>query len=153
MLALTVHEIEGYMRRLLEAGAMGYILKRAAATELVGAVRRVASGNVFIDPGIATDVISGFVAGAYRLPTPEPELTDRETQVVKLIALGHINREIAAQLNLSIKTIEVHKSRALEKLGMRSRAELVEYAMRRGWLQGRETGPALPGKQRRRGGD
>ena len=117
VLALTVHEIEGYMRRLLEAGAMGYILKRAAATELVGAVRRVASGNVFIDPGIATDVISGFVAGAYRLPTPEPELTDRETQVVKLIALGHINREIAAQLNLSIKTIEVHKSRRAGKVG------------------------------------
>jgi DNA-binding NarL/FixJ family response regulator len=135
VLALTVHEVDGYLRRLLEAGATGYVLKRAAAEELVRAIRQVAAGGVCVDPQLAAEVVAGMVGGTTRSAHAEAELTEREAQVVKLLAHGHINREIADQLDLSVKTIEVHKARALEKLGMRSRAELVDYALRRGWLQ------------------
>jgi DNA-binding NarL/FixJ family response regulator len=135
VLALTVHEIDGYLRRLLEAGATGYLLKRAAAEELIRAIRQVASGGVCIDSTLTSQVVAGFVGAPARHHGGEAELTERESQVVRLLARGHINREIADQLDLSIKTIEVHKARALEKLGLRSRAELVHYALRRGWLE------------------
>jgi DNA-binding NarL/FixJ family response regulator len=136
VLALTVHEVDGYLRELLKAGASGYILKRAAAQELVRAIRAVAFGGVCIDPKLAVQIGAGFA-----IPNPRQagalagQLTERETEVVKLLARGHINREIAEQLDLSVKTIEVHKSRALHKLGLRSRADLVHYAVRQGWLQ------------------
>ena len=135
VLALTVHEVEGYLRRLLEVGATGYILKRAAAEELVRAIRQVAAGGVVIDPKLADEAVGRLVGPKARYGHAEAELTERETQVVKLLAHGHINREIAEQLDLSVKTIEVHKARVLEKLGLRSRADLVHYAMRRGWLE------------------
>ena len=122
VLALTVHEVDGYLHQLLKAGASGYILKRAAAEELVRAIREVAFGGVCIDPKLAVQVVAGFVGPSTYQRGTEAELTDRETEVVKLIARGHINREIADQLELSVKTIEVHKSRALQKLGLRSRA-------------------------------
>jgi DNA-binding NarL/FixJ family response regulator len=134
VLALTVHEVDGYLRRLLEAGATGYILKRAAAGELVRAIRQVAAGGVCIDPQLAAETVAGMVGLSTRSNSAEVQLTDREAEVVKLLAHGHINREIAQRLELSVKTIEVHKARALEKLGLRSRAELVNYALRRGWL-------------------
>jgi DNA-binding NarL/FixJ family response regulator len=134
VLALTVHEADGYVQRALAAGAAGYIPKRAAADELVGAIRQVAAGGIVIDPKVATDVVARLVGAPGRHVQPEAELTARETQVVKLLARGHINREIADQLELSIKTIEVHKARALEKLGLRSRADLVRYASSRGWV-------------------
>jgi DNA-binding NarL/FixJ family response regulator len=135
VLALTIHEIDGYLRRLLEAGASGYILKRAAAEELIRAIRQVAAGGVCIEPTLASRVVAGFVGTPGRHAGDESELTEREAQVVQLLARGHINREIADRLDLSIKTVEVHKARALEKLGLRTRAELVRYALRRGWLE------------------
>ena len=136
VLALTVHEDASYLRQLFEAGAVGYVLKRAATEELVRAIRAVASGGVYIDPQMASQVVGGFVARpAGRGEPTEAALTEREIEVVRLLARGYINREIAAQLDLSAKTVEVHKARALEKLGLRSRADLVQYAMRRGWLQ------------------
>jgi DNA-binding NarL/FixJ family response regulator len=135
VLALTVHEADGYLGRLLRAGATGYILKRAAAEELVRAVRMVASGGVCIDPQLAAEAVKSFAGASAPDQTGEAELTDREIQVIKLLARGHINREIAEHLDLSTKTVEVYKARALEKLGLRSRADLVHYALRRGWLQ------------------
>ena len=135
VLALTVHEIDGYLRQLLEAGASGYVLKRAAAEELVHAIRAVASGGIYLDPKMAGQVVGDFVGpGSVDIAT-EGVLTERESEVVRLLAKGHINREIADKLSLSIKTVEVHKSRALEKLGLRSRADLVQFALTRGWLQ------------------
>jgi two-component system response regulator NreC len=134
VLALTVHEVDGYLRRLLEAGATGYILKRAAVEELVGAIRQVAAGGVCIDSQLAAETVTAMVGSTRRSTAVETTLTDRETQVVKLLAHGHINREIAEELDLSVKTVEVHKARAMEKLGMRSRADLVDFALRRGWL-------------------
>ena len=134
VLALTIHETDGYLRHLLQAGASGYILKRAAAHELIRAIRQVAAGGVCIEPALTRQVVAGFIGAAAHHGGDETELSAREAQVVKLLACGHINREIADRLDLSIKTIEIHRSRALQKLGLRTRAELVHYAMRRGWL-------------------
>lgn len=135
VLALTVHEDKGYIRQLLAAGASGYVLKRVAAEELIHAIRVVAAGGVYLDPTMAGQVVGGFVrrdstdAGA-----SSGELSDREEEVARLTAAGHSNKEIATRIDLSIKTVETYKARALEKLGLRSRAELVQYAVQRGWL-------------------
>jgi DNA-binding NarL/FixJ family response regulator len=136
VLALTVHEDKGYLRQLLAAGAVGYVLKRAAAEELIHALRAVAAGGVYLDPALAGKLVVGFVR---KPPGPGAagggDLSDREAAVVRLTAAGHSNKEIATQLGLSIKTVETYKARALEKLGLQSRADLVRYALQRGWLQ------------------
>ena len=136
VLALTVHEDKGYLRQLLEAGAAGYVLKRAAAEELIHAIRTVAAGGVYLDPALAGKVVGGFVRKPPAKGVAEgSELSDREAEVVRLIAAGHSNKEIAGRLDLSVKTVETYKARSLEKLGLHSRADLVRYALQRGWLQ------------------
>jgi DNA-binding NarL/FixJ family response regulator len=135
ILALTVHEDKGYLKLLLEAGAAGYVLKRAAAAELVQAIRAVAAGGAYIDPAMAGGLVDDFVNPA--LPakeTPAAELSERETEVVRMIAQGYSNKEIAAQLKVSVKTVETYKTRSMEKLGMRGRVDIVRYAAKRGWL-------------------
>ncbi|MFO0847223.1 MAG: response regulator transcription factor [Gemmataceae bacterium] len=129
VLALTAHEDRGYLRLMLAAGASGYVLKRAAAAELVRAIRCVAGGEVYLDPAVAGELLPAAPADP-----PAVELSDRETEVVRLIALGYSNKEIAARLGLSVKTVETYKARSLEKLGLHSRVDLVRYATRRGWL-------------------
>ncbi len=134
VLALTRHAEQGYLQRLLRAGASGYILKQSRVMELPQAIRAVATGGTFIDPSIATDLIAelqreGPPADARR------ELTPRETQVLKLMAWGHSNQEIAAKLELSVKTVETHKTKAMGKLGMRSRIDVVQFAVLEGWLK------------------
>ena len=137
VLALTVHEDKGYLRQLLEAGAAGYVLKRAAADELIRAIRTVAAGGVYLDPALAGTVVGGFVRKPAGKGVSEAgDLRDREAEVVRLVAAGHSNKEIAGRLGLSVKTVETYKARSLEKLGLRSRADLVRYALGRGWLQG-----------------
>lgn len=134
VLALTVHEDKSYLRELLDAGASGYVLKRAAGDELIGAIRSVASGGVYVDPRIAAKLVSTFVeprSGA----RPTLELSHRETAVLRLIAEGYTNKEIASQLGLSVKTVETYKSRSMEKLGLRSRVDIVRTAGERGWLK------------------
>ena len=135
VLALTVHEDKGYLRQLLAAGAAGYVLKRAAAEELIHAIRAVAAGGIYLDPNMAGKAVSGFA----RKPTgggePGGELSERETEVAKGTAAGHSNKEIAASLELSVKTVETYRARAMEKLGLHSRADLVRYAVQEGWLQ------------------
>ena len=135
VLALTVHEVPGYLRQLLEAGAAGYVLKRAAADELMRAIREVARGGVYLDPHLAGEVVAGYLGPTASATRSKSSLTEREAEVVRLVARGYINREIAEQLDLSVKTIEVHKARALEKLDLRSRADLVRYALEQGWLR------------------
>jgi DNA-binding NarL/FixJ family response regulator len=132
VLALTVHEDRGYLHRLLEAGAAGYALKRAAPEELIHAIRAVAAGGTYLDPAIAGKVVGGFVRPR---PAEGGELSEREVEVVRLTAAGHSNKEIAARLDLSVKTVETYKARSLEKLGLHSRADLVRYALQRGWLR------------------
>jgi DNA-binding NarL/FixJ family response regulator len=136
VLALTVHEDKGYLRLLLEAGASGYVLKRAAAEELIHAIRMVAAGGVYLDPALAGKVVGSFVRAPAGKSVPAGgDLSDREAEVVRLIATGHSNKEIASRLCLSVKTVETYKARSMEKLGLDSRAGLVRYALQRGWLQ------------------
>ena len=136
VLALTVHEDKGYIRQLLAAGAAGYVLKRGAPEELIHAIRVVAGGGVYLDPSMAGKVVGGFV----RRPPAEAgprggELSDREAEVARLTAAGHSNKEIAGRLDLSVKTVETYRARALEKLGLGGRADLVRYAVQQGWLR------------------
>ena len=135
VLALTAHEDKGYLRQLVQAGASGYLLKRAASQDLIHALRTVAAGGTYLDPALACDVLVGFAGkAAGRGSRREDELSEREAEVVRLIARGFSNKEIAAQLDLSSKTVETYKARSLEKLGLSSRSDLVSYAVQRGWL-------------------
>lgn len=135
VLVLTVHEERTYLTQLLRAGASGYVLKRAAPAELVSAIRTVASGGTYIDPALASTVVEGYL-DAEKVASREGEdlLSDREREVLVSIARGFSNKEIAGNLGLSVKTIETYKARVAEKLGLRSRVEIVRYAARRGWL-------------------
>jgi DNA-binding NarL/FixJ family response regulator len=135
VLALTVHEDRGYLRQLLEAGARGYVLKRAAAEELIHAIRTVAAGGTYLDPAIAGKVLGAFVRPPAGKGVSEgSDLSDREAEVLRLIAAGHSNKEISARLSLSVKTVETYKARSMEKLDLHSRADIVRYALQRGWL-------------------
>jgi DNA-binding NarL/FixJ family response regulator len=135
ILALTVHENRGYLQQLLQAGASGYLLKRAAADDLIHAVRTVARGGTYLDPSLAGKVVSGLMgrSGQQRSGAGD-SLSDREEEVLRMIARGFTNREIAARLDVSIKTVETHKARAMEKLGLESRAGIVAHAIQAGWL-------------------
>jgi DNA-binding NarL/FixJ family response regulator len=136
VLTLTVHEEKGYLQQLLEAGAAGYVLKRAAAEELIRAIRTVAAGDVYLDPALVGTIVGSFVGkSATREISNRVELSEREAEVVRLVAAGHSNKEIAGLLNLSVKTVETYKARSLEKLGLHSRADLVRYSLQRGWLR------------------
>ena len=135
VLVLTVHEDKSYLNLLLEAGASGYVLKRAAGAELVQAIRAVAGGGTYLDPALGGGAVGDFVRPAPEREPATVELSEREAEVVRLIALGYSNKEIAAQLKLSVKTIETYKTRSMEKLHIRSRVEIVRYAAKRGWLE------------------
>jgi two-component system response regulator NreC len=135
VLALSVHEDVSYLQELLHAGASGYVLKRAAADALIQAVRTVASGAVYLDPPLAEKMVSRLGEPARtQSTTPAAALSEREADVVRLIAQGYSNKEIAAQLGLSIKTVETYKTRAMEKLHLVSRVAIVRYAVQQGWL-------------------
>ncbi|MBK9712453.1 MAG: response regulator transcription factor [Kouleothrix sp.] len=136
VLALSVHEDTSYLRQLLAAGAAGYILKHAAADDLIQAIRIVAGGGVYLDPALAGHVVARYVrVPAISTALMGTELSERETEVVQRIAHGYSNKEIAGQLKLSVKTVETYRARAMEKLGLDSRAALVRYALEHGWLR------------------
>jgi len=139
VLVFTRHSDPGYLRRLLQAGATGYLLKNAAANDLVNAIRVVAAGGVYVDPSLVGSVVEslGHRAAAPKAP-PHGELATREREVLRLIAWGHSNKEIAAQLGLSVKTVEYYKAQATEKLQLHSRADIVRYALAQGWLDADE---------------
>ncbi|MBU6464202.1 MAG: response regulator transcription factor [Bradyrhizobium sp.] len=135
LLALTVHEDHAYVQPMLQAGARGYLLKRSAADELERAVRAIASGGLYLDPAIAEKALP-FRASEHAPAgtTAASELTPRESEVLRLIAQGFSNKEIANQLTISIKTVETYKARAVEKLGLFTRADIVRYGVALGWL-------------------
>jgi DNA-binding NarL/FixJ family response regulator len=136
VLALTVHEEKGYLDQLLRIGASGYILKLAAADELIEAIRSVAEGKTYVDREMASRITTDYLRKQSASGAPgAKELTDREEQVLRLVAQGHSNKEIANQLNISVKTVETHKANFMEKLEFKSRTEVVRYAIQRGWLQ------------------
>lgn len=133
ILILTVHETKSQIRQVLQAGVSGYVVKRSAAEELIQALHAVASTGVYLDP-----IVSARLIGAPKPPpaskSDDGKLSDREAEVLRLIALGYANKEIAAQLNLSVKTVETFKARSMEKLGLHSRVDIVRFAVNRGWL-------------------
>lgn len=134
VLALTVHEERSYLRELMEAGAAGYVLKRSAAEDLVHALRVVARGDLYLDPSV-TAVVLGKLSRARFQDSQRPELSERETEVLQLIAQGHSNKEIAERLKISVKTVETYKARSMEKLGLAGRADIVRFAVHHGWLR------------------
>lgn len=153
VLILTMHADEGFLRAALAEGAAGYVLKRTAEGDLLAAIRAVARGEAFLDPALTRALIDGYlnrVAAAgepfglepSRMKPGRPEaggsdydgLTAREVEVLRSIAQGYTNAEIAERLVISVKTVETHKAHIMEKLGRRSRVELVRYAMEKGLL-------------------
>jgi DNA-binding NarL/FixJ family response regulator len=135
VLALTAHEDSSYLRHMLEAGAAGFLLKRAAADQLIQAIHVVAANDRYIDPTFAGKVLSNFMRPVSKATTEGNELSEREAEVLRLTAWGFGNKEIAAQLDISVKTVETYKARLAEKLNLTSRTEIVRYAVRHGWLQ------------------
>jgi len=128
VVVLTMHADPEFARQALRGGALGYVLKEAADSELVEAVRRVAAGETYLNPRLGA-----ALATAPLTPSGTPDdLTEREVEVLRLIALGHTNTEIAGQLYLSVRTVESHRARIQQKLGRSSRAELVRYALEHG---------------------
>ena len=133
VLAVSAYGDEAHIRQLLASGASGYVLKKAASQELANAIRVVANGGVHLDPQIAGQVVGGFVSQSG--VENDGGLSAREIEVMQLVAYGHTNKEIAAKLHLSVKTVEGNKTRINEKLRIKTRADVVRYALRRGWLR------------------
>lgn len=136
LLVLTLHEDRAYLKQALDAGIRGYVLKRTAAENLAAAIRAVLSGGVYVDPAIAGRM---FQPNAKNGGRAGPEsgslaLTEREADVLKLVALGFTNKEIARRLDVGVKSIETYRARGSEKLDIKTRAELVRYAAAQGWL-------------------
>ena len=134
LLALSVHEDRAYVQQLLLAGAKGYLLKRSAAEELVRAVRVIAEGDMYLDPAIVSKAISDNSAGE-TAGGAQDSLSSREQDVLRFIAQGFSNKEIAARLQISTKSVETYKARAADKLSLRTRADIVRYGVAQGWLQ------------------
>lgn len=137
ILILTMHDDEEYLFQAIHAGASGYILKSAPHEELMTAIRTVASGDAYLYPS-ATKRLMGEYLDQLRSGSVKERpdlLSDREKEIVSLVAMGYSNKEIAEQLIISVKTVETHKSHVMEKLGFKSRPELVKYAMKKGLLQ------------------
>jgi DNA-binding NarL/FixJ family response regulator len=136
ILMLSMHENERYLYEALKAGAAGYVVKTVADRDLIEAVRAAMRGEKFIYPGAMTPLIEDFLRRAHQdLPVRADPLTPREQEVVKLVAEGHTNKQIAETLVISEKTVERHRANILEKLGMRDRVELTRYAIRHGLIE------------------
>ncbi len=145
VLILTVHEDQSFLHRALRAGAAGYLVKRAAEEDLLAGIRAVARGEAFLFPPMTKGLIEDYLRRTSRTragdgdgtPTPKPYdgLTPREVQVLRLIAQGYSNVQVGEALVISVKTVESHRARIVEKLGLRSRVELVRYAVGKGLLE------------------
>jgi DNA-binding NarL/FixJ family response regulator len=120
---------------MLSVGASGYVLKQSPPSELIHAIRAVAKGGKYLDPTVAGKVVGRFVGRSTVAKERLPEITDREKEVLRLISWGHSNKDIANRLDLSVKTVEVHKTNAMKKLGMTSRIDIVQYAVLQGWME------------------
>jgi DNA-binding NarL/FixJ family response regulator len=143
VVALTAHEDEAYLRQLCKVGAAGYVLKRSAGDELVKAISTVAKGGVHYEASLASKALAKQVTGSpVKGELRASDLSEREKEVLVMLAWGYSNKEIAGQFKLSVKTVETYKLRIGEKLGLRSRTKMVQYALRQGWLN--ETHTFLP---------
>ena len=133
VVTLTRHSDDAYLEELLRAGAAGYVLKQSPPTELLQAIRAVAAGGQHIDSSLTGRLTASFLErDGGRMPSGAP--SDRESEVLRLMAAGYSNKEIAARLSLSVKTVETHKANAMRKLGLTGRIDVVRYALLQGWL-------------------
>ena len=130
VVVLTMQEDPAFAREALQAGACGYVLKEAADEELVHAVRAAATGGTYLNPALGARIAAAPAEAA----GPPDDLTEREVEVLRLIALGHTNAEIAQELYLSVRTVESHRAHIQQKLGRSTRAELVRYALDHGFV-------------------
>ncbi|MFN3742477.1 MAG: response regulator [Anaerolineales bacterium] len=137
ILILTMYDDPHYLRTALRQGANGYVLKKAADSELISAIRAVLRGDMYVHPAMTRILLEDMLPKAETAPDDAWEtLSEREQEVLKLVALGHTSAEIAAMLHLSDKTVETYRARGMEKLGLKSRAALVRYALKKGLLEG-----------------
>jgi DNA-binding NarL/FixJ family response regulator len=135
IVTLTRHSDDAYLQELLRAGVSGYVLKQSAPAELIQAIRAAAAGGQYLDSSLTPRVTAGFLAREGKpLGKAGVTVSQRESDVLRLIASGYSNKEIAAQLDLSVKTIEAHKANAMRKLGLTGRIDIVKYAVLQGWL-------------------
>lgn len=136
ILVLTAYKDKGYLDRFLKAGAVGYVLKLSAADELIDAIRQVAAGGIYLDPQMADRITDGYVRARFlKGEVRQRELTPREEELLRLIAQGYSNKEISNELKIAVKTVESHKANLMQKLELKTRTDIVRYAVRRGWLQ------------------
>jgi two-component system response regulator NreC len=137
ILTLTRHTDDAYLQELLQAGVSGYVLKQSAATELISAIQAVAVGKGYLDPKITGKVFASYNEKRSKLrgETGGEQLTGRESEALRHIALGYSNNEIAKKMDISVKTVEAHKANALKKLNMQSRKDIIRYAILQGWMQ------------------
>ena len=137
ILALTMHTDDAYVFQLLKAGASGYVLKRAAATDLVQAIRAAQRGEAFLYPSVAKAVVADYLKQVESGEARETYdgLTDREKEILTLVAEGAANQDIAHRLSISIKTVQTHRAHIMEKLNLHDRSMLVRYAIRKGFIE------------------
>jgi DNA-binding NarL/FixJ family response regulator len=136
IVTLTRHGDDAYLQELLRAGVAAYVLKQSAPEELLQAIRTAAGGGQYLDSTLTARVAANFLAReGKRLNKPVAMLSEREAEVLRLIASGYSNKEIAGRLALSVKTVEAHKANAMRKLGLNGRIDIVKYAVLQGWLQ------------------
>ena len=131
---VTAHDDPAMAREAFRIGASAYVLKQSPHSELLRAIRAAAAGQQYIDSALTRHLAASFFAERTRTKRSSPGPSARETEVLRFVAQGHSNKEIASRLDLSIKTIEVHKANAMRKLGLRGRIELLQYALNVGWL-------------------
>ena len=134
VVALTRHADDAYVQELLSAGASGYVLKQSPIEELLKAIRAVAAGDRYLDSTLVARNAKAYLS-RYSSEPSRPPITDREASVLRLMAIGHSNKEIASALDIAVKTVEVHKANAMRKLNLRGRIDVVRYAVLSGWLQ------------------
>jgi two-component system, NarL family, response regulator NreC len=134
IIALTRHADDAYVQELLSAGAAGYVLKQSPVEELLKAIRAVARGERHLDASLVTRNTKAYLS-RYSTDRTRPPITDREASVLRLMAIGHSNKEIATALDIAVKTVEVHKANAMRKLDLHGRIDVVRYAVLNGWLQ------------------
>ncbi len=135
ILILTLHDDEALLREAINAGAGGYILKRAAESELILAIQTILRGDLYVDPSLLRAVLVDKKPSDLKHPAETETLTPRETEILKLIVEGYTNRQVGEQLNISIRTVEGHRSNISDKLGLHSRVEFVRYAREHGLIE------------------
>jgi two-component system, NarL family, response regulator NreC len=134
VVVLSRHSEDAYVQELLSAGACGYVLKQSSFEELLKAIHSAARGERYLDSALVSRATDAYMS-RYSQPAARPPITDREANVLRLMAIGHSNKEIASELGIAVKTVEVHKANAMRKLDLRGRIDVVRFAVLSGWLQ------------------